>query len=100
PPGPNSDLPDREMTALTQVVDDGGAHRTGIRPSPDTGGFVIRDATPADNADLIALSAACAMTGDIELRIDRHPEFFALNRLEGQRWRVGVAELMGRVVGC
>lgn len=88
------------MTALTQLVDDRATPRTGIRLSEDAPGFVIRDATPADNADLIALSAACAMTGDIGLRIDRRPDFFALNRLEGQRWQVGVAEALGRVVGC
>jgi ribosomal protein S18 acetylase RimI-like enzyme len=63
-------------------------------------GFTIREATPGDNEQLIALSAACAMVGDISLRIDRGPDFFALNRLEGERWRLGVAESAGRVVGC
>ena len=62
--------------------------------------FAIRDATPADNEQLIALAAACSMTGDISLRIDRSPDFFALNRLEGQVWRVGVAERAGMIVGC
>src|SRR4029077_11652805 len=62
--------------------------------------FAIRDATPADNEQLIALSAACSMMGDISLRIDRGPDFFALNRLEGQCWRVGVAERAGMIVGC
>jgi len=62
--------------------------------------FAIRDATPADNQQLIALAAACSMVGDISLRIDRGPDFFALNRLEGQWWRVGVAERAGMIVGC
>lgn len=62
--------------------------------------FTIRDAAPSDNAGLIDLAAACAMNGDISLRIDRRPDFFALNRLEGDRWQVGVAESGGGVVGC
>lgn len=60
----------------------------------------IRDATSADNRDLIGLAAACAMSGDMSMRIDRDPDFFALNRLEGDKWRVGVAEIDDRVVGC
>ena len=62
--------------------------------------FSIRDARYSDNESLIALAAACPMVGDISLRIDRGPSFFALNRLEGERWRVGVAERDGAVVGC
>src|SRR5215210_6814171 len=62
--------------------------------------FVIRDAQVSDNQGLIALAAACPMVGDISLRIDRGPSFFALNRLEGERWRVGVAERDGVIVGC
>jgi ribosomal protein S18 acetylase RimI-like enzyme len=62
--------------------------------------FVIRDARASDNESLIALAAACPMVGDMSLRIDRGPSFFALNRLEGERWRVGVAERDGAVVGC
>lgn len=62
--------------------------------------FVVRDAVPADNGELIDLAAACAMKGDVSMRIDRGPDFFALNHLEGDKWRVGVAEVDGRVVGC
>ncbi len=40
------------------------------------------------------------MVGDVSLRIDRGPDFFALNRLEGTRWKVGVAERGGAIVGC
>jgi hypothetical protein len=73
------------------------AHLASRYPATD---FAIRDATPADNQQLIALAAACSMVGDISLRIDRGPDFFALNRLEGQWWRVGVAERAGMIVGC
>jgi hypothetical protein len=34
------------------------------------------------------------------MRIDRGPDFFALNRLEGESWKVGVAERGGAIVGC
>ena len=62
--------------------------------------FSVRDANSRDNEGLVALAAACSMAGDIELRIDRRPDFFALDRLEGDRWRVAVAERDGEVVGC
>lgn len=62
--------------------------------------FAVRDARPADNAGLIELAASCAMAGELTLRIDRSPDFLALNRLEGDCWRVGVAERGGRIVGC
>jgi len=63
-------------------------------------GFCVRDATPEDNEQLIGLAAACPMIGDVSLRIDRGPSFFALNRLEGERWKVGVTERDGAIVGC
>ncbi len=46
------------------------------------------------------------MEGDIGLAVDRAPAFFALNRLEGDTWRVGVVDSPdgpdgpGRPVGC
>jgi len=61
----------------------------------------IRDARPEDNAELVGLTAACVMEGSIAMRVDRAPDFFALNRLEGDAWRVGVA--LGsdeRIIGC
>lgn len=61
---------------------------------------VVREATGADNLGLIALAAACPMRGDVSLRIDRGPDFFALSRLEGERWRVGVADGNGCTAGC
>jgi GNAT acetyltransferase-like protein len=64
-------------------------------------GLSVRDATEADNDALVALAAACPMAGDITLRMDRAPDFFALNRLEGDAWRVGVAvDADERIVGC
>lgn len=62
---------------------------------------VVRLATEDDNAALIELAAACPMQGDLSLRIDRAPDFFALNRLEGDRWKVAVVDgTQGSPVGC
>ena len=71
-----------------------------VRDAMYPNGFVLREATADDNERLIALAAACPMVGDVSLRIDRGPDFFALNRLEGTRWKVGVAERNGAIVGC
>ena len=61
----------------------------------------LRDATADDNEALIELAAACTMRGDIALRVDRSPDFFALNRLEGDASRVGVVtDDAGEIVGC
>src|SRR5678815_2802842 len=60
----------------------------------------VRGAMPDDDAALRAIAASCPMEGDITLRITRDLDFFQLNRMEGSRWRVGVAEVNGRVVGC
>ena len=66
-----------------------------------TPGVAVRAATEIDNAALLALCEACPMEGDIALRVDRAPSFFALNRLEGDDWGVGVAESeTGEVSGC
>ncbi|MGI8806414.1 MAG: GNAT family N-acetyltransferase [Acidimicrobiales bacterium] len=60
-----------------------------------------REATPADNDALVELSVACPMEGDIGLAIDRAPDFFVLNRLEGRTWQVGVVDGPdGRPIGC
>ena len=53
---------------------------------------LVRLAIDEDNSALIQLTAACPMEGDVALRIDRAPDFFALNRVEGDRWRVGVVD--------
>lgn len=63
--------------------------------------FAVRPARPADNEALLRLSLACPMEGDIALAIDRAPDFFALNRLEGTTWHVGVVDgADGCPVGC
>ncbi|HMG96291.1 MAG TPA: GNAT family N-acetyltransferase [Gemmatimonadaceae bacterium] len=95
--------PDRDSTMLSRCDPDAELESaSGPRSALEHGAkdFAIRDATSADNQQLIALAAACSMIGDISMRIDRGPDFFALNRLEGQRWRVGVAERGGMIVGC
>jgi GNAT superfamily N-acetyltransferase len=62
---------------------------------------LVRLATENDNQALIELAAACPMEGDLSLRIDRAPDFFALNRLEGDRWKVGVIDgEHGRPIAC
>jgi len=71
---------------------------TMVRPA-----IQVRDARTDDNASLIALAAACPMDGDISLAISRQPDFFALNRLEGAQWRLGVVEwrsLNDGIAGC
>jgi GNAT superfamily N-acetyltransferase len=60
----------------------------------------VRDAAPDDNEALRAIAGAAPMEGDITLRVTREPDFFQLDRLEGTRWRVGVAESNGVVAGC
>ena len=60
----------------------------------------VRLAEPGDNDQLIALTLACPMQGDIGLCMDRSPNFFALSALEGDRFRVGVAlNDKGQIVG-
>jgi GNAT superfamily N-acetyltransferase len=75
----------------------GVALGTDLRAGSD---LVIRPSAPSDNGALIDLAATCAMEGDVSMRIDRGPDFLALNRLEGDRWTVGVAERRGQIVGC
>ncbi len=65
-----------------------------------TTGIQVRDAVHDDDTALRAIAAACPMKGDLTLRITRDPNFFQLNQLEGNQWRLGVAEVDGRVVGC
>jgi ribosomal protein S18 acetylase RimI-like enzyme len=69
-------------------------------PASPTPAISVRDAVTSDNAALVRLAAACPMRGDLTMCMDREPDFFALARLEGERWRVGVAERNGEIVGC
>ena len=61
-----------------------------------------RDATAADNDALLDLAAACETHGAVTLRVEREPDFFALNRLERDGWRVGVVNglTVRSVAGC
>jgi hypothetical protein len=95
--------PDRDSTVLSRYdpnVELESASDPGVELEHGAKDFAIRDATSADNQQLIELAAACSMVSDLTIRIDRGPDFFALNRLEGEQWRVGVAERDGMIVGC
>lgn len=60
----------------------------------------VRDATPEDNASLLALDAACAMGRCRAWTIRHDPDFFALFRAADVRAHVGAAcDLVGRVIG-
>lgn len=77
------------MTLSAEIKPD----KTGL-PAP-------RLAGPADNQALIALTAACPMEGDVGLCVDRSPDFFALNRMEGQDFRLAVTDAPdGTLAGC
>ena len=61
-------------------------------------GYSVREAVPDDNRALVDLAAACPMEGDMSLCVHREPDFFALSRLEGEPWHVGVVEDAGRPI--
>ncbi|MBV1855904.1 GNAT family N-acetyltransferase [Catellatospora tritici] len=60
----------------------------------------VRDARPEDNAALVALATLGAMAGDLSLCVDRRPDFFALNRIAGDAWRVGVVDGDDGPIAC
>ena len=59
----------------------------------------IREAVQADNQALLELTRMTPMAGNISLRIDRDPDFFALPRARGETV-VFVATCEGKVIGC
>jgi ribosomal protein S18 acetylase RimI-like enzyme len=61
---------------------------------------IVREARPQDNAALMDLAARCAMEGDVSLCVDRRPDFFALSRLAGDSWLVGVLDGADGPVAC
>jgi hypothetical protein len=70
-------------------------------PAPSVAAIATREATAADDPALVRLAARCPMNGDVSLCVHREPEFFALERLEGDRWRAAVAtNVAGEVIGC
>ncbi len=54
--------------------------------------YIIREAIPEDNERLIDLARRCPMQGQFEMYSDRYPDFFATNRLQGERSLIYVAE--------
>lgn len=92
-PDPRSSVSHPRLSASARV---GGSARAAV----PLGAIVVREATRGDNRALIELAAACSMDGAISLRVDREPDFFALNALEGTAWRVGVAQHGDVIIGC
>ena len=102
--------PQPDAAPLRALLRPQGRGMTGGTPTPphDTAHdrfsaarWRARPALPGDNAALVALAAACPMEGDIGLCVDRSPDFFALNRLEGEAWRVDVVDAAdGALAGC
>jgi len=73
----------------------------GDRAGADTTAGAAREAGPEDNGALLELAASCPMEGDIGLCVERQPDFFALNRIEGDRSSVGVVDgPHGSPIGC
>lgn len=60
----------------------------------------VREAAQDDNAALVRLAALCPMQGDVSLCVRRSPDFFALSRLEGDPWKVGVVDGDSGPIGC
>ena len=82
---------ERREDGITLLLDPGKARKP----------FTTRPANAADNAQLIELAAACPMKAAVSICVHREPDFFALNRLESDRWSVAVAEADGGlVIGC
>jgi hypothetical protein len=61
--------------------------------------LLIREATPADDAQICAQILRNAMPGRISLAASHDPSFFASAQVEGYIRRVSVAERDGRIVG-
>ncbi len=62
--------------------------------------YRIREAALDDNERLIELVRRCPMKGQLQVYLDRYPDFFAMTRLQGDRSYIYVAEdLRGELVG-
>ncbi len=62
--------------------------------------YRIREAALDDNERLIELVRRCPMKGQLQVYLDRYPDFFAMTRLQGDRSYIYVAEDMrGDLVG-
>ncbi len=61
--------------------------------------IAIREVTQAENAALLALTAATPMDGVVGLRIDRDPDFFTLVQMRGEGTVLG-AYTEDELIGC
>ena len=60
--------------------------------------MIIRDSGPEDNQGLLDLTRRAPMSGGLQLRIDRDPDFFEILRKRGE-YRTFVVEDKGSIVG-
>ena len=77
----------------------GGIVSIGASPAVMPDRIQIREAEPADNEALLALTRITPMAGTISIRTDRDPDFFALFRLRGTG-KVFVAARGREILGC
>jgi GNAT superfamily N-acetyltransferase len=62
--------------------------------------YRIREAALDDNQRLIELVRRCPIKGSVQVILDRHPDYFAMTRMQGDRSYIYVAENMqGELVG-
>ena len=66
--------------------------------SPEQPVFRVREATPEDNAGLLALDRQCVVAAATPVAFDRSPDFFARSRPYAH-WRAYVAERESGLVG-
>jgi hypothetical protein len=71
------------------------------RRSPDTSHVILRPAGPGDEPQIRRLLTEVASGGDISLRIEKEPDYFAASRVEGHPHDVLVGEDPGtnRIIG-
>jgi hypothetical protein len=70
-----------------------------VRGSDEGVGVGLRRATAADGPALVSLARNCPMQGEVALRIDRAPDFFALARCRGDGYTL-VGDEHGQIVAC
>jgi len=67
-------------------------------PAPERPAFRVREATPRDNAALLALDRQCVVAAATPVAFDRSPDFFARSRPYAH-WRAYVAEEDSGLIG-
>jgi hypothetical protein len=73
--------------------------RTPAEPRTSAGSVSVRLATAADNRALCDTFAGITMDADLQLSIQRDPEFTALYQMQTDRWECWVGEQGGTIVG-